>query len=77
VSKLRQQRLDPRDVVEPDAEVEVTVCPGLPPEQRIKAPAAVNPVGDPTGVEGGQDVDYVLSRHLSRQGSFTSSLRRR
>jgi len=71
VSKLRQQRLDPRDVVEPDAQVEVTMFSGLPPQQRIDAPAAVNPVVDPTGVKGSQDLYDVLKRHpVTTLGSF-------
>ena len=49
------------------AEVEVTVCSGLLAEQRVNTPAAINPVGDPTGVKGSQDVDYILRRHLNHE----------
>src|SRR5262245_10953410 len=64
-SELQQQRLDPRDVVEADAQVQVVVYSGLPAYQRIDAPATVNPIVDPTGVKGSQDLDYVLTRHFS------------
>jgi hypothetical protein len=64
-SELGQQRLEPRDVVEADAQVEVVVYSGLLAYQRIDAPATINPIVDPTGVKGGQDLDYVLTRHLS------------
>ena len=64
-SELRQQRLDPRGIVDADAQVEVVVCSGLLAHQRIDAPATVNPIVDPTGVQGGQHLDYVVTRHLS------------
>jgi hypothetical protein len=70
--KPGQQSLDLRDVVEPDAQVEVAVCSGLLAYQRIDAPAAVNPVVDPTALKGSQDLDYVLTRHLGHDASSFS-----
>lgn len=64
-SELRQQRLDPRGVVDADAQVEVVVYSGLLAYQRIDAPATVNPIVDAAGVKGGQHLDYVLTRHVS------------
>jgi hypothetical protein len=43
------------------------VFSGLLANQRIDAPAAVNPIVDATGVKDSQDLDHVLARHLSHE----------
>jgi hypothetical protein len=63
--KLRQQGLDRRDVVEADAQVEVTVRSGLSAQQGIDAPTTVDPVVDTTRVKSAQDIEYIRKRHLS------------
>src|SRR5213593_1782845 len=71
-SEPSERRLDLRQIAPVDRQIEIAVLPRLLSNERIDAPAAVDP--DATALERVQDLDDARGRHASpRSNDWTSA----